>query len=75
MLRLALLILIFYLAFRFFLWLLRVVVLPFLQPPQPPQPPPEKKKSIIDPATIRDAKFSDLPSNTPDEADKKESDS
>lgn len=63
MVRFIILAIVFYLAFRLFLWLLRTVLLPFMTPRQPPvgSSHEQQPESTIDPKDIQDAKFIDLP--------------
>jgi hypothetical protein len=70
MVRFIILAIVFYLAFRFFLWLVRTVLLPFITPRQPPSTTQgEQPDNTIDPKSIQDAKFVDLP---PSESNSKE---
>ncbi len=72
MTRLVILAIVFYIAFRLFLWLFRMFVLPFLQPRPPhsqsPSSTSQQQQPSIDPGKIQDAKFIDLPPDVNDES-------
>jgi hypothetical protein len=67
MVRLLILIAVLFLAFRFFLWLFRVILISLQKPHDQHVDIPKKTPEgpPIDPRNIKDAKFIDLPKDSP----------